>query len=105
MNKKIYFKAGNTVEYNRRIIDYLLSIGEKKRLRGVLVGRLWIWKGWYYIDSANYINYTVDINDLVGYTLKDIDNLDKEELINNDDIKECFEIIINRLHGKDLYQK
>ena len=100
-NKKIYFTAKiNDSVYNHRIMDYLVSLGAKpaKGYTGEIKDR----PGFYYINCNNFVDYTSNINNLTDYELKDIDIIHLEDTTNTN-LKECFKLILKRIHGKDLY--
>lgn len=99
-NKKICFQAiEDNKEYNNRILNYLESIGGKDR-KG-LTGNGWR-NGYYYIRDNNQIEYSHYKTDVTGYELKDIDTIDIIDtpiINNNENLKKCFELIINRING------
>jgi hypothetical protein len=95
MNKKIYFKTKDDIAYNKRIIDYLVSIGGDN--------------DWGYVGNASKdififmreendkIRYSNCGYDISTYELKDIDTIEsKASYIDN--TKECFIRILDKIN-------
>lgn len=102
MDKKVYFITKADINYNKRIIDYLVSIGGDNYYE--FTGNACESERLFIRDDDNIISYRTSY-DLSDYKLLDIDNLPSQEDNTKDDLKECFNLILRKIHGKDLYQE
>lgn len=97
MNKKVYLKGDGTIETGIKIIKYLELLGASNPVGWDGDGDQKESNNAYFIDDCNEI--TINIPPL-DYIFLDINNLPikvNQEDTDKDNLKECFELIINRI--------